>query len=183
MFLKWNGSLQYLQLSVLSGHSRSLWRSCSLKRMHSLQEGQGMIMNSQCPSWLICGKQSRLSAQSSLSTFVILTFNALTSYSLILPFHVQFSLMQAADRLSTSLRTALSGKAWKSKQKRIRAYCPSIIYIHYRLYLLSLEHSSKFQLYLRGRVRYTLHCSPVHHKAIYRDKQPFILTVIPMVNL
>lgn len=107
----------------------------------------------------------------------------LTSYSLILPFHVQFSLMQAADRLSTSLRTALSGKAWKSKQKRIRAYCPSIIYIHYRLYLLNLEHSSKFQLYLRGRVRYTLHCSPVHHKAIYRDKQPFILTVIPMVNL
>ena len=58
MFLKWNGSLQYLQLSVLSGHSRSLWRSCSLKRICSLQEGQGMIMNSHLPSWFICQKKS-----------------------------------------------------------------------------------------------------------------------------
>lgn len=56
IFLKWNGSLQYLQLSVLSGHSRSLWRSCSLKRIRSLQEGQGMIMNSHFPSWFICKK-------------------------------------------------------------------------------------------------------------------------------
>lgn len=35
----------------------------------------------------------------------------LTSYSLMLPFQVQLSLMQTAGRCSTSLRTALSGKA------------------------------------------------------------------------
>lgn len=58
MFLKWNGSLQYLQLSVLSGHSRSLWRSCSLKRMCSLQEGHEMIMNSHFPSWLSWKEQT-----------------------------------------------------------------------------------------------------------------------------
>lgn len=86
IFLKWNGSLQYLQLSVLSGHSRSLCRSCSLKRIRSLQEGQGMTIYSHFPSWV-------------------------SSYSLILPFQMQFSLTQTADKLSTSLRTALSGKA------------------------------------------------------------------------
>lgn len=63
MFLKWNGSLQYLQLSVLSGHSRSLWRSCSLKRICSLQEGQGMIMNSHLPSWFICKKEKKSGAE------------------------------------------------------------------------------------------------------------------------
>jgi len=52
MFLKWNGSLQYLQLSVLSGHTRSLWRSCSLNLMSSLHKGQDRIMNSHFPSWL-----------------------------------------------------------------------------------------------------------------------------------
>lgn len=35
----------------------------------------------------------------------------LTSYSLMVPFQVQFSLMHTAGRCSTSLRTALSGKA------------------------------------------------------------------------
>lgn len=35
----------------------------------------------------------------------------LTSYSLMLPFQVQFSLIHTAGRCSTSLRTALSGKA------------------------------------------------------------------------
>lgn len=40
-----------------------------------------------------------------------------TSYSLILPVQVQLSLIQTADRVSTSRRTALSGKAWKNKKK------------------------------------------------------------------
>lgn len=57
IFLKWNGSLQYLQLSVLSGHSRSLWRSCSFSLMSSLHKGHGRIMNSHFPSWLNYKKQ------------------------------------------------------------------------------------------------------------------------------
>lgn len=55
MFFNRKGSLQYLQLSVLSGHSLSLWRSCSLALISSLQEGHRMIMKSQLPSWLACG--------------------------------------------------------------------------------------------------------------------------------
>lgn len=35
----------------------------------------------------------------------------------MLPFQVQFSLIHTAERCSTSLRTALSGKAWKEKKK------------------------------------------------------------------
>lgn len=40
-----------------------------------------------------------------------------TSYSLIVPFHVQPSLIQTAGRLSTSRRAALSGKAYNGKGK------------------------------------------------------------------
>lgn len=36
----------------------------------------------------------------------------------MLPFQLQLSLIQTADRFSTSLRTALSGKAWKNKRKQ-----------------------------------------------------------------
>lgn len=36
----------------------------------------------------------------------------------MLPFQVQLSLIQTAERFSTSLRTALSGKAWKNKRKQ-----------------------------------------------------------------
>ena len=43
------------------------------------------------------------------------TNTLLTSYSLMLPFQVQPSLIQMAERFSTSLRAALSGKAWKKK--------------------------------------------------------------------
>lgn len=41
-----------------------------------------------------------------------------TSYSLIVPFHVQPSLIQTAGRLSTSRRAALSGKACSGKGRR-----------------------------------------------------------------
>ncbi len=53
-FLKWNGSLQYLQLRVLSGHSLSLWRSSSLALRSSLHDGQGRILKSHFPSWFAC---------------------------------------------------------------------------------------------------------------------------------
>lgn len=54
MFFKWKGSLQYLQYSVLSGHSLSLWCSCSLALINSLQEGHRIIIKSQDSSWLTC---------------------------------------------------------------------------------------------------------------------------------
>lgn len=54
IFFNWKGPLQYLQLSILSGHSRSLWCSCSLALISSLQEGQRMIMKSHVSSWLAC---------------------------------------------------------------------------------------------------------------------------------
>lgn len=57
MFFSKKGSLQYLQLSVLSGHSLSLWRSCSLALISSLQEGHRMILKSQFPSCPACSRK------------------------------------------------------------------------------------------------------------------------------
>lgn len=57
MFFSKKGSLQYLQLSVLSGHSLSLWRSCSLALISSLQEGHKMILKSQFPSCPACSRK------------------------------------------------------------------------------------------------------------------------------
>lgn len=54
MLLSWKASLQYLQLRVRSGHSLSLWRSCSLALISSLQEGHKIIMKSQLSSCLAC---------------------------------------------------------------------------------------------------------------------------------
>lgn len=59
----------------------------------------------------------------------------LTSYSLMLPVQVQLSLIQTADRFSTSRRTALSGKAW-NRERTQRFGVPVSLCLNLYIYVL-----------------------------------------------